>query len=75
MLVKDYSNEDCKEPAAYYGDCCCNCKFRLLSITDDGFPLGYYCGCPIFTDRVMFIGFDGHGICECHMRENHNDGI
>lgn len=68
MLVEDHTNEDCRESIVNGGECCCNCKYRLLSIMEDGFPLGYYCGCPVFVDTYMFIGFSGHGMCECHMR-------
>lgn len=68
MLISDFNITDCTESITGDGDCCCNCKHRLLSVVN-GFPLGYFCGVDLLEDTLMFISYDGHGMCEMHERD------
>lgn len=73
MLKKDYDSKSiCYRSITSDGDCCCNCIHRVLS-TINGFPCGYYCNHPILEDRLVFIGFNGHSMCEMHQRKKDED--
>ena len=67
MLIPSHNNGYCRHSASMDGDCCCNCKWRALSVIDR-FPLGYYCIHPLFEREVTFIGYHGHSMCEMHER-------
>ena len=69
MLIPDYNNGFCYKSINYDGDCCCNCKHRVLLVIYR-FPLGYYCNHPIYEKVLTFIGYSGHSICEMYERAN-----
>lgn len=74
MLISSNNSELCSRSISGDGCCCCNCQYRAL-LEVDGFPMGYYCICPVFTHTVTFLGFSGHSMCECHRHVDLVDGF
>lgn len=66
MLIKNSINKKCNQ-SFVDGECCCNCKHRYVSMVDN-FPLGWFCGHPVFEGDIHFISFEGHSMCEMHER-------
>lgn len=72
MLIPSHINTDCRHSIVDNGDCCCNCVFRYLLTTKDGFPIRFVCKLEFPHEDSYVINLDqyGHGLCEMHQREN-----
>lgn len=73
MLVSSHINSNCRHSIVSNGDCCCNCIYRYLLTTKDGFPIRYVCNIPPNPHRgedgfILNLDYYGHGLCEMHQR-------